>query len=121
MRKILENLGTITWFCMDIFWMLDFINLAYFFMAVTIIVFLIPPKRGVGKYSISDAADFGVWLSTLGWVLMNSSWMFDDTTNHIYSDLVWIMKCCSLIVGIGGFLIVLFTDYNKFKNIRKLK
>lgn len=120
MRKILENLGTITWFCMDIFWMLDIIYLAYFFMVITIIVFFIPPKR-ISKYSISDAANFGVWLSTLGWVLMNSSWMFDDATNHMYSDSVWLMKYCSLIIGIGGFLIVLFTDYNKFKNIRKLK
>lgn len=120
MRRVLENTGTITWFCMDMCWMADHINFAYFFMTLTITIFLIPPKR-IDKYTISDTANFGVWLSTNGWVLLNSSWMFDDATNHKYSNEIAVMKHISLIISITGFLIILFTDYNKFKNIRRIK
>lgn len=121
MKKIIENIGVITWFLMDASWMMEAEVFAYIFMSITILLFLIPPKRNIGKYTTADAANFGTWLSTISWVLMNSLWMFNDLTNHIYKSDIDIFNFFFIFMSVSGFIIVCFTDINKFKNIRKIK
>ena len=118
MRKTIENFGVASWFLMDVCWMLNWISFAYFFMIITIVFFSTPPQKENKKYSLIE---FAIYISTLGWVLMNASWMVNESTNHIFDNLFKIIQYFSLLIGGCGFLIISFLDIKKFKNIRRFK
>ena len=122
MRKYLDSFGTIFWFLMDVCWMFGFLNPAYVFMFLTLSMFLIFPDWKNKTYNKIRLEDFGVYLSTNGWVLMNSTWMLQDSiTSKEVIGFLFLIKIISVSIAVTGFIIIASTNIESFKNIRKIK
>ena len=122
MRKYLDSFGTIFWFLMDVCWMFGFLNPAYVFMFLTLSMFLIFPDWKNKTYNKIRLEDFGVYLSTNGWVLMNSTWMIQDSiTSKEVIGFLFLIKIISVSIAVTGFIIIASTNIESFQNIRKIK
>lgn len=116
MRRLIENLSSIFWFLMDIFWSCGLDTLAIIMIIPTVYSTLLMFKHA--EFRVSKLL---ICIATNSWVLMNVCWMFPDVFNGSWTSYVFACRWIFMAVALLSMLAISITDFSNLRNIKRFR
>lgn len=114
--QVFESIATISWLLMDFCWMSKCVKLASIFSMCSIILTVLAMIYFNGKKDSEGV----LIIASLGWVLMNSFWMYSEIPGFTYA--LTLAKICFigtiLFVGIAIYCSIIEKDDTEFKRLK---
>ena len=116
MKRFIDDISSMLWFLMDVCWMSDQDTLAAILIIPTIYSTMI-----MFWYADYHMTKVLVAIATNCWVLMNVCWMIPDITTAAWAPYVGWLKWVFMIIGFLSMVVILLTDYNGLRKLRRFR
>jgi len=116
MRRLLENLSSIFWFLMDVFWSCGWDGLA-----ISMIVPTVYSTMLMFKHTQLRILNLLVCTATNSWVLMNVCWMVPDVFDGAWTPYVFMLRWVFLVTALLSMVAISCGDVSKLRNIKRFR
>lgn len=116
MKKIIDNISSMLWFCMDVCWMGDLDVLAALLIVPTVYATMMMFYYADWHFMRVLAA-----VATNSWVLMNVCWMVPDLSDASWLHYLHLCRWVFMGLAIISMGFIMITDFGYIRNIKRFR